>query len=385
MPPKKRQTQSDNTTSQAKKKKAPVAWDKDGENSGDCSIRILLDWLAVEGNYERWRGNNKTGSTKSALANEILGLMADAGITHRDNKGVQTKMQELQNLYSKASDFLRNKGSGLQEDDIANGTTTLQIALTKICKYWDELSLIMGTRTVATPLHTIASHQMLVPNLLRDGLPSPEIRDSEALQASSKKNACVSSEPNDNPTDNDEQDDPDTGRTSSPGPTTTGRRGGTKKKAGGKKLDPLGLEKVLAKSNIYWRDCYEARKKRDEDKSATEKKCVKLEDSRNREMLEIKKRRVRVLEMEAQMKARRTELDEVCERIAIMKELSDMGHSKKEIAKFMKEQFKQDEGSSKKKHSDNANAGKNDSDEGLDNSSDGSSDDMSNNSSNDSN
>ncbi|OAV84609.1 hypothetical protein PTTG_11052 [Puccinia triticina 1-1 BBBD Race 1] len=62
-------------------------------------------------------------------------------------------MQELQNSYSKANDFLRNTGSGLQEDDIANGTTTLKIALTKICKYWDDLvsSWVHGLSQL--PLH----------------------------------------------------------------------------------------------------------------------------------------------------------------------------------------------------------------------------------------
>ncbi|OAV89883.1 hypothetical protein PTTG_05663 [Puccinia triticina 1-1 BBBD Race 1] len=55
--------------SQAKTKKALVAWDKDGKD-GNTSILILLDWLAVDGNYERWRGDTKTGSTKSALANQ---------------------------------------------------------------------------------------------------------------------------------------------------------------------------------------------------------------------------------------------------------------------------------------------------------------------------
>jgi hypothetical protein len=51
--------------------------------------------------------------------------MAQAGITHQDNKGIQTKIEELQTSYSKGSDFLRNAGSGLQDKDIDNGTTTL--------------------------------------------------------------------------------------------------------------------------------------------------------------------------------------------------------------------------------------------------------------------
>ena len=294
-------------------------------------------------------------------------------------------MQELQNSYSKANDFLRNTGSGLQEDDIANGTTTLKIALTKICKYWDELSIIMGTRTVATPLHTVTSHDLPVPNLLRDG--SPDNGDTSALQQVPNANVGASSEPNENLTDDDddEQEEPNTGRTTSPGPTASARRGSTKRKASAKNRNPLGLEKVLAESNNYRRDCYEARKKRDEDKRASEKKRIKLEASRNKGMMEIEKRRVRVLEMEAQMKARRTELDEVRERIAIMKELSDLGHSKKEIAKFMKAQFSQGEGSSNTKPSNDQTPGNVGSEDDSDDSSDSSSSDSSEESSNDSN
>ncbi|PLW30294.1 hypothetical protein PCASD_19992 [Puccinia coronata f. sp. avenae] len=89
----------------SKGKKAPVLWEKDTK-VGVTSICILLDWLAVEGNYWRWRGDTKHGSTKSALANEILALMVDAGITHQDNKGIQTRIQDLQLSYSKACDYL---------------------------------------------------------------------------------------------------------------------------------------------------------------------------------------------------------------------------------------------------------------------------------------
>jgi hypothetical protein len=55
------------SSTQAKKKKTPITWDKDGAG-GMSSIRILLDWLAIDGNYQRWQGDTKAGSTKAALA-----------------------------------------------------------------------------------------------------------------------------------------------------------------------------------------------------------------------------------------------------------------------------------------------------------------------------
>jgi hypothetical protein len=68
---------------------------EDGK-AGVSSIHILLDWLAVDENYWCWQGDTKHGSTKSALANKILALMVDDGITHQDNKGIQTRIQDLQ-------------------------------------------------------------------------------------------------------------------------------------------------------------------------------------------------------------------------------------------------------------------------------------------------
>ncbi|KAA1082453.1 hypothetical protein PGT21_003894 [Puccinia graminis f. sp. tritici] len=41
-------SESTPSSTQAKKKKAPVPWDKDGK-SGMTSIRILLEWLAMDG------------------------------------------------------------------------------------------------------------------------------------------------------------------------------------------------------------------------------------------------------------------------------------------------------------------------------------------------
>ena len=72
------------------------------------------------------RGTIKIGgATKTALATKILAEMKKNSINHRDAKGIQTKIQELQISYGKASDFLRGLGTGLLDEDIANGTTTL--------------------------------------------------------------------------------------------------------------------------------------------------------------------------------------------------------------------------------------------------------------------
>jgi len=50
--------------------------------------------------------------------------------------------------------------------------------------------------------------------------------------------------------------------------------------------------------------------------------------------------------MEAQTRARRMEMEEIRARIDFMKDLKALGHSTKEIKKFLEEQFARGEGSS---------------------------------------
>ncbi|KAA1134247.1 hypothetical protein PGTUg99_033730 [Puccinia graminis f. sp. tritici] len=315
--------------SQTKKKKPAVSWDKDGAD-GFTSIRVLLDWLTVEGNYQQWHGDNKAGATKSALANEILALMANCGITHRDNKGIQTKIQELQNAYSKASDFLRNTGSGLQEEDIANGTKTLEMVLVKICKYWDELHPIMATRTVASPLHTTETTSFDVPNLLSQSGSKDNANEDPASCAAASETNLQTSEPADTPDVDDEPETAPAARTKSA--ATSARSGGSKRKS-------------TRKSPVRSK-CLQARKERDSDKKAAEKdkleatkKRIKLEAARDRTMIDVERRKIKLAEREAQMKIREFESNEIDKRIKNMKDLKELGHSTKEIKEFFAAQF----------------------------------------------
>ncbi|OWY97172.1 hypothetical protein PHMEG_00032362 [Phytophthora megakarya] len=66
-------------------KKAPIFWDSDGVNGGKTSLRVILDWMSDQANYDKWRGSDRnSGKTKEALLGEILEQLEKAHIKHRD-------------------------------------------------------------------------------------------------------------------------------------------------------------------------------------------------------------------------------------------------------------------------------------------------------------
>ncbi|KNE92660.1 hypothetical protein PSTG_13927 [Puccinia striiformis f. sp. tritici PST-78] len=327
-----------------------VAWDKDGEN-GITSIRVLLDWLSVDGNFARWCGN-KTGSTKQAIANEILALLVGAGITHRNQKGVLTKIQELQSSYMKASDFHHNTGSGLQDNDIANGTHTLQSSGVA-----QEMQVLgMATRTAANPLHTNESPDLEAPDLLNGRLLASLVPALDGEEDGDEIDRPIPARGSDHPlqtpkrTDtlpDEGEDEPAAVRSRSESPAPQARSGGTKRKAPPRNSDGLGLEKVLGEANEYRRKCFDAREKRDAEKRATEKARMEKEGlridnkiKRDQQLVKVEQRKATVLERESQVKIKQNEMAEIRAGITFMKELQTSGHNKKEIKMYMGLLFK---------------------------------------------
>ncbi|KAI7944446.1 hypothetical protein MJO28_010141 [Puccinia striiformis f. sp. tritici] len=117
------QTTTNTLTPTPTQKKKSVAWDSDGDGV-QTSMRILLNWLGTDQNYFRWRGKG-SGTTKVALANEILLELAEVGIEHRNIKGITNKVTELQGSYASASDLIRNTGGGVTDEDIAAGIANI--------------------------------------------------------------------------------------------------------------------------------------------------------------------------------------------------------------------------------------------------------------------
>ncbi|KAF1785365.1 hypothetical protein GQ600_1493 [Phytophthora cactorum] len=83
-------------------------WHNDGPDDSVSSLRVLLDWLTTEGNYNKWRGGDKqSGETKAVLAAQISTLIHEKGITHlRKPKDTITKISQLEQSFRDAVDFL---------------------------------------------------------------------------------------------------------------------------------------------------------------------------------------------------------------------------------------------------------------------------------------
>ncbi|KAI7933177.1 hypothetical protein MJO29_016998 [Puccinia striiformis f. sp. tritici] len=314
------QTTTNTLTPTPTQKKKSVAWDSDGDGV-QTSMRILLNWLGTDQNYFRWRGNG-SGTTKVALANEILLELAEVGIEHCNIKGITNKVTELQGSYASASDLIRNTGGGVTDEDIAAGIANIHDSLVSRCKYWDELHPIMGSRVASNPPVTNESTDTGVfhtgiPNLLR-GRPTEETEDNENVD--SPRTPLVSSDALEGAADDE-------------GDVTVGRTGGTKRKSS-KMSESLGLEKVLDASNAHRIKCFEARERRDKAKAAAKKHELMIED-----------RKVMVLENEARARANQMEMAEIRERLRFMRELQDLGLPESQIQDYMKAQFNVGEGS----------------------------------------
>ncbi|PLW45003.1 hypothetical protein PCASD_06959 [Puccinia coronata f. sp. avenae] len=151
MPPK------NNQNKQKAPKKQPISWEQDGVDGGDSSITIILDWLGTGKNYLQWRGDVEGGITKTRLCSEILQIMQEHGITHRDSKGIRQKLGDLQASYNAACDWKKNTGQGILARDEINGVRTVQAKVLEICRHWDSLDPIMSSRSVTEPLHVRSS------------------------------------------------------------------------------------------------------------------------------------------------------------------------------------------------------------------------------------
>ncbi|EGZ20911.1 hypothetical protein PHYSODRAFT_491385 [Phytophthora sojae] len=93
-----------------------VRWDSDAANGRPSSLDVLLEWLVVPGNAERWCvASGKHDGSQSILASEVYDLLLVHGITYRSRRSVVRKLRWWEEQFDKAESLLRK--SGIQQFD----------------------------------------------------------------------------------------------------------------------------------------------------------------------------------------------------------------------------------------------------------------------------
>ena len=124
-------------------------WHTDAGPKGICSMKCLLDWMQMDPNYSRWKGDDDdSGETKGVLATEIAELIKEAGvIVTRMPHAVRAMICQLESGFQDAFDWLDCSGNGCDEN-------TIEYQIHSRCKYFDELYDIMIDRNSTHPLLT---------------------------------------------------------------------------------------------------------------------------------------------------------------------------------------------------------------------------------------
>ncbi|KAG6611289.1 uncharacterized protein IUM83_12668 [Phytophthora cinnamomi] len=118
-----------------------IPWDSDGVGSGKSSLRVVLDWLAAPGNYDKWSGSDRSnGNTKEALLKGVLLQLEAAGIKHRNGAGVRDKISNLEKQYREAVAF----SAGCETAD--TDKDALRAAVLRRCPHYYELRDVMTNR-----------------------------------------------------------------------------------------------------------------------------------------------------------------------------------------------------------------------------------------------
>ncbi|KAI7937585.1 hypothetical protein MJO29_014900 [Puccinia striiformis f. sp. tritici] len=143
---------------------APRSWTNDRNRDGLSSLNLIVEWITVEGRYDRWR--NSTVS-KCEVAEEINQFLIDNGGESRAWRGIEQHVTGLEKKFCEALAWRDQTGQGIldkadeqarqaggdpsdfeYEDFVANTITQTKAYIRKKCRYFFELN-----RPSAVPLN----------------------------------------------------------------------------------------------------------------------------------------------------------------------------------------------------------------------------------------
>ncbi|KAK1941776.1 Thymidine kinase [Phytophthora citrophthora] len=123
----------------ANKRRATQTWDRDPARPGAISpLEVLMMWLTVPGNAERWRRQNR-----KELLNEIVQNLHTQGIHDREPSDVQYKIRIMEHSFGSATAYLsQNKLVDAFQRGETDHKTNVQVA--KLCPQYRQLLQVFG-------------------------------------------------------------------------------------------------------------------------------------------------------------------------------------------------------------------------------------------------
>ncbi|KAE8896712.1 hypothetical protein PF010_g13264 [Phytophthora fragariae] len=110
-------------------------WDEDGAEGRPSSMDVLLQFLSVPGNAERWlKAAAVRDGTRVALIDDIYESLVDQGITHHTRGNIDVKLWSLLHSFQKVEHWLRKKELRRFDDNDKAKRKVL-----KACPYYPEL------------------------------------------------------------------------------------------------------------------------------------------------------------------------------------------------------------------------------------------------------
>ncbi|EFP86500.2 uncharacterized protein PGTG_12456 [Puccinia graminis f. sp. tritici CRL 75-36-700-3] len=119
------------------------SWYLDAVNGGPTSMDILVTWLSTPGNYDRWLSTPIPGPHREDFCTEIVEIMQQHGIHHRNAMGINNRILVIRRSYNSARDFFNHATRAGEEVD-----PIVLVYVRRVCQHWDLLDPVMGPQDV---------------------------------------------------------------------------------------------------------------------------------------------------------------------------------------------------------------------------------------------
>ncbi|KAG6968439.1 hypothetical protein JG687_00003734 [Phytophthora cactorum] len=127
---------------EATKSKRLIPWDSDNsEPNGLTSMRVLLHWIRVSGNYASWHkgGKDRVGAVKT-----IYAALARHRITHRSVGAIDTKIKAIVKQFVAALKLLTEEGLLSDYLDQEDSDGRVERRVLKRCPYYRLLAPVLS-------------------------------------------------------------------------------------------------------------------------------------------------------------------------------------------------------------------------------------------------